>query len=92
MEFLDISLTKDSSLLLHALQSPFYCRILKKIILFSGSKNLYTKSAKQENSILFMNSRHFVEGKNEGRLKIAFKNRRVGHGTGGFCNNDVTST
>jgi hypothetical protein len=30
MEFLDLNLTKESRLLLHALQSPFYWRILKK--------------------------------------------------------------
>ncbi len=43
VEFLDINLTKDSSLLLHAIPSPFYWRILKKIILFSGFKNSYKK-------------------------------------------------
>jgi hypothetical protein len=39
MEFLDIILTKDSSL--HAIHSPFYWRI--KTILFSGFKNPYEK-------------------------------------------------
>jgi hypothetical protein len=43
MEFLDINFTKDSSLLLHAIHSPFYWRILKKTILFSGLKNPYKK-------------------------------------------------
>jgi hypothetical protein len=33
MKFLDISLTKDSSLVLHAIQSPFYWRILEKKML-----------------------------------------------------------
>jgi hypothetical protein len=56
MEFLDINLTKDSSLLLHSIHSPFYRRILKKTILFSGFKNHSKKSAKQENSSLFMNN------------------------------------
>ncbi len=38
MEFLDINLTNDFSLFLHAVHSPSYCRILKKnkTILFSG--------------------------------------------------------
>jgi hypothetical protein len=36
MEFLDINLTKDSSLLVHAIHSPFYWR---KTILFSGFKD-----------------------------------------------------
>jgi hypothetical protein len=56
MEFLEINLTKDSSLLIHAIHSPFYWRILKKTIHFSGFKSSYKKSAKQENSSLFMKS------------------------------------
>jgi hypothetical protein len=39
LEFLDINLTKDSSLLLHALHRPFCWRILKKTILLSGFKD-----------------------------------------------------
>ncbi len=35
MEFLDISLTNDFSIFLHAVHSPFYCRILTKTIHFS---------------------------------------------------------
>ncbi len=46
MEFLDINLTEDSNLFLHAIHSPFYWRILKKTIIFSGFKNLTKKSAK----------------------------------------------
>jgi hypothetical protein len=52
MEFLDINLAKDSSLLLRAIHNPFYWRIFKKIILFSGLK----KSANKENLSLFMKS------------------------------------
>ncbi len=63
---MDINLTKDSSILLHALHSPFYWRILMKAILYSGFNNPYKKLGKQENSTLFMN-RQFVERKNEGR-------------------------
>ncbi len=40
MEFLDINSTKDSSLLLSAIRSPFCWRILKKTILFSGFMNI----------------------------------------------------
>jgi hypothetical protein len=36
MELLDINLTKESSLFLYAIHSPFYWRILKKIILYYG--------------------------------------------------------
>ncbi len=43
MEFLDINLTEDSSLLLHAIHSPFYWADLKKTILFSGFKSPYKK-------------------------------------------------
>jgi hypothetical protein len=32
MEFLDINLTKDLSLLLHGIHSPFYWQILHKTI------------------------------------------------------------
>ncbi len=54
MEFLDINLTKDSSLLLHAIYSQsLYWQILKL---------LTKKSTKQENSSLFMNS-IFLNGK-----------------------------
>ncbi len=41
MEFSDINLTKDASLLLHAIHSSFYWRSLKKIKLFSVLKNPY---------------------------------------------------
>jgi hypothetical protein len=57
MEFVDMHLTKDSSLWLRAIHSPFYWRIfLKKTILLSGFKNPYKKIHKHENSSLFMNS------------------------------------
>ncbi len=56
MEFLDIILTKDSSLLLHAIHNPLYWRILKKTILLSGLQTLTKRSAKKKNSSLFMNS------------------------------------
>jgi hypothetical protein len=56
MEFLDINLTKDSSLLLHAIHSPFYRRILRKPYFSLVLKILTKKSAKQENSSLSMNS------------------------------------
>ncbi len=43
MEFLDINLTKYTSLLLHAIHSPFYWQILKKTKLYSGINNRYKK-------------------------------------------------
>jgi hypothetical protein len=56
MEFLDINLTKDSSLLLHAIHSLSTRRFLKKTRLFSGFKNTFNKSEKQENLNLFVKS------------------------------------
>jgi hypothetical protein len=54
MEFLDINLTKVSSLLLIAIHSPFYWRILKKTIYSSVLLKILTKkSQKQENLSLF---------------------------------------
>jgi hypothetical protein len=43
LKFHDINLTKDSSLLIHAIHSPFYWQILKKPIFFSGFNNPYQK-------------------------------------------------
>ncbi len=56
MEFLDINLTKVSSLLIHAIHSLSTSGFLKRIRLYSGFKNTYKKSAKQENLSLFTNS------------------------------------
>jgi hypothetical protein len=42
-EFLDIILSKDSSLLLHAIHILFYWRTLRKTIVLSGFKNPYKK-------------------------------------------------
>ncbi len=41
MEFLDMNLTKDSSLLLHAIHSLSIGRLLKKTRLYSGFKSTY---------------------------------------------------
>ncbi len=49
MEFLDMNFTKDSSLLLHAIHSLFYLRILQKTTFYSGFKTPYKKYTKQEN-------------------------------------------
>jgi len=56
MEFLDINLTKYSFLLFYTIHNLFNLGILKKTILFCGLKLFQKKSAKQENSSLFMNS------------------------------------
>ncbi len=56
MEFLDINLTKDLIILLHAIHSPFYCRGFdRKPYSTLVLKNTYKKFVKQENSSLFMN-------------------------------------
>jgi hypothetical protein len=58
MEFLDNKFDKrvESFAPCYAQSLKLYLRILKKTILFSGFKNPYQKSAKQEDSSLFMNS------------------------------------
>jgi hypothetical protein len=66
MEFLDINLTKYSSLMLHAIHSPFTGGFCKRkpystLVLIILTKN----SAKQENLSLFMSS--IVERKKERR-------------------------
>ncbi len=70
IEFLDIHLTKDSSLVLHAIHSPW--RILKKTlpVLVSGFENPYKKSAKQENSSLFilLNGKMWVENQTKAQV------------------------
>ncbi len=55
MEFLDINLTKDSSVLLHAIHSPFHWQIFRKTILFSGFKSPYIKIHEKRELNLFMN-------------------------------------
>ncbi len=65
MVFLDINLKKDSSLLLNAIHSPFYWRILKKTILFFGFINPYKKFRKT-GKVGSIHEKHFVEQKNEG--------------------------
>jgi hypothetical protein len=58
MEFLDVNLTKDSSLLLHAIHSPF--------LLYSGlKKNI--KKIRETRKLEFVHEKHSVERKNEGR-------------------------
>jgi hypothetical protein len=66
MEFLVINLTNDSSLLLHAIHSPFYRLILQKNYTFFGFKNPYKKicETRKLESIL---EKPFLERENEGR-------------------------
>ncbi len=53
MEFLDINLTKDSSLLLRAIHSRYYWCILQKINKLNiGFKNPLKNLTKKENSSL----------------------------------------
>ncbi len=67
MKFLEINLTKKNlSLLLHAIHSPFYWRILKKTILFSSFQNFY-KKIREERNLESIHEYNFVEWKNEGR-------------------------
>ncbi len=81
MEFLDISLTKDSNLLLHAIHSLFYWRILKKIILSFGFKNPHKKiRVTRKRKKLGEKTRQKLESEKtrvyaqKPRLKMPFKN------------------
>ncbi len=58
MEFLDINLTKNSSLSLYAIHSPLYWRILMKTKFYSCFKHTQNKKTRVQ---------HFVEGENGGR-------------------------
>ncbi len=51
MEFFDINLTEDSSLLLHAIHSSFYWRILNKTILYSDFYYSLVNESKKPNKI-----------------------------------------
>jgi hypothetical protein len=66
IEFLDINLAKELSLLLQTIHSPFYWRILMIIILFFWFKNAY-KKIREARKLKSIHKQHFVERKNEGR-------------------------
>jgi hypothetical protein len=53
MEFLYISLTKDSSLLLEAIHSSFYWLILKKTTLYSGFKLSLHKNLRNKITLVY---------------------------------------
>jgi hypothetical protein len=65
MEFWDINLTKGSSLLLHAIYSPLFWRILKITILLSGFNNPYKNP--QNKKPRFYSRKAFCRTENEGR-------------------------
>jgi hypothetical protein len=67
MEFLDISLTKGSSLLLHAIHSPFYWLILRKTIWYSSPALKILIKIRETRKLESNHEYHFAEGKNEGR-------------------------
>jgi hypothetical protein len=56
----------NSSLLLHAIHSPFYWWILKKLILFSGFKNPFYKKIRETRKLASVHEKHFVERKKLG--------------------------
>ncbi len=52
--------------MLHAIHSPFYWRILKKTLLYSGFNNPY-KKFHNTRKLESIHEQHFLEQKNEGR-------------------------
>ncbi len=75
MEFLDINLTKELNLLLHAIHRPFYWRIFKKTVFFSGFKNHYKKIC-ETRKLESIHEWHIVEWKNEGRNQTKTRVRK----------------
>jgi len=63
MEFLDINLTKDLSLLLDAIHSLSTVGFLKKTRLYSGFINTYQKIRKK-GKLECIHEKHFQEKKN----------------------------
>ncbi len=68
MEFFDMNLTNDSSLLLHAIHSLFYWRILHKTILYCSFKTPDKKFRKKRN--LGSIHQNFVELKNQTKTRV----------------------
>jgi hypothetical protein len=74
MEFFDVNLTKDLSLLLHAIHSPFCRRILETRKLESTHKyNFAEGKMKIDNQTKLESEKTQVYAKKP-RLKMAFKN------------------
>jgi hypothetical protein len=66
MEFLDINLTKHSSLVLHAIRSSFYWRIVQQTMLYSGFQNPY-KKIHETRKLKSIHEKHSIKRKSEGR-------------------------
>jgi hypothetical protein len=64
MEFLDISLTKYTSLLLYTIHSPFYWRILQETIIYTGFRT-HTKKSAEIRKLESIHGKPFAERKNE---------------------------
>jgi hypothetical protein len=77
MEFFDINLTKDSSLLLHALsQSLLLADFKEKAIFFSSFNNPYKKNSRNKKTRVSFMKHIFAERKNEGR-KLGSEKTRI---------------
>ncbi len=72
MEFLDINLTRDSILLLHAIHSPFYWRILIKPYSALVLKK-HIKKIRETRKLVSTHVQHFVEWK----CKMRVENSRL---------------
>jgi hypothetical protein len=75
MEFLDNILTKHSSLLLHAIHSLFYWRILKTTIFSYGFKIPHEK-IHETRKLEYIDEYHLVDQKNVGRKPDKTSNMR----------------
>jgi hypothetical protein len=85
MEFLDVNLKEDSSLLLHCNSQSLLLADFKENHTLLWFLKSFKKSAKQENSTLFMNSIICIEWKNVGRKpdknsslrRLEFRHRNI---------------
>ncbi len=66
MEFLDINLTKDLSLLLHDIHSPFLWLIVKENLILLWFKNPYKKIC-ETRKLKSIHEKYFVQRENDGR-------------------------
>jgi hypothetical protein len=79
MEFLDMNLTKDLSLLLSAIHSLFDWRILQKTILYYGFKTPYqNKKIKKIRETRKLEPEKTQVYAQKPRLKLSFKNSTSG--------------
>jgi hypothetical protein len=75
VEFLDINLTEDSSLLRHAFHSPFYWRIWKKAILFLNLQSFQKKPRNKKTLVYYSRIAFCIMEKSERKVESQVENQ-----------------